>query len=90
MDYAKNFDHVNLNKLWKILRDGSAHLTCVVRNCMWIKKQLDVEQLTGSKLGKEYKAVYYHPAYLTYMQSTPCKMLGWINHELESRLLGEI
>ena len=48
--------------------------------CMQVKKQqleLDVEQQTGSKLGKEYvKAVYCHPAYLTYMQSTPCKMLG--------------
>ena len=66
------------------------HLTCVVRNCMWVKKQLDMEQLSGSKLGREYKAVYYHPAYLTYMQGMPCKMLGWINHKLESRLLGEI
>ena len=57
---------------------------------MWVKKQkleLDMEQ-TGWKLGKEYnKAVYCHPAYLTYMQS---EMLGWISHELESRLLGEI
>ena len=43
------------------------------------------------KIGKEYvKAVYCHPAYLTYMQSTSCKMLGWMNHKLESRLLGEI
>ena len=50
-----------------------------------------MEQLTGSKLGKEYvKAVYCHPAYLTSMQSTPCKMLGCINHKLKSRLLGEI
>ena len=47
-------------------------------------------QQTGSKLGKEnVKAVYHHPAYLTYMQSTSCKMLGWMN-KLESRLLGEI
>ena len=50
-----------------------------------------MEQQTGSKLGKEYiKAVYYHPAYLTYMQSTSCEMPGWIKHKLESRLLGEI
>jgi len=52
-----------------------------------IKKQQlepDVEQLTGSKLGKEYvKAVYCHPAYLTPMQSTSCEMLGWMNHKLE-------
>ena len=50
-----------------------------------------MEQQTGSKLGKEYvKAIYYHTAHLTYMQSTPCKMLGWMKHELESRFLGEI
>ena len=53
--------------------------------------ELDMEQHTGSKSEKEYiKAVYYHPAYLTYMQSTSCKMLGWIKLKLESRLLGEI
>ena len=57
------------------------------------KQQLEsyMEQLTSAKLGKEYvKAVYRHPAYLTYMQSTSCEMLGWMNHKLESRLLGEI
>jgi len=49
-----------------------------------------MEQPTGSRLGKEYvKAVYCHPAYLTYMQSTPCEMLGWMKHKLESRFLGE-
>ena len=61
---------------------------------MLVKKQqlkLDMKQLTGSKLGKEYvKAVYCHLVYLTYMQSTSCEMLGWMNHELESRWLGEI
>ena len=61
---------------------------------MQIRKQqleLDMEQQTGSKLGKEYvKAVYCHPAYLTYMQSTSYEMLGWMNHKLESRVLGEI
>ena len=51
----------------------------------------DIEQRTGSKLGKEYvKAVYYHTADLTYMQSTSCEMLGWMNHKLESRFPGEI
>ena len=50
-----------------------------------------MEQQTGSKLGKEFmKAVYCHHAYLTYMQNTSCKMLGWMNHKLESRLLREI
>ena len=61
---------------------------------MQVKKQqleLDMEQCTGSKLGKEYvKAVYCHPVYLTYMQDTSCEMPGWMNHKLESRLLGEI
>ena len=61
---------------------------------MQIKKQqleLDMEQWTGSKLGKEsVKAVYCHLAYLTYMQSTSCEMLGWIKHRLESRLVREI
>ena len=57
---------------------------------MQVKKQqleLDMKQQTGSKLGKEYvKSIYCHPAYLTYMESTSCEMLGWINHKLESRL----
>ena len=61
---------------------------------MKVKKQrleLDMEQQTGSKLGKEYiKAAYCHPAYLAYMQSTSCKMPGWMKHKLESRLPAEI
>ena len=61
---------------------------------MQVKKQQlepDMEQQTGSKLGKEYvKAVYLSPAYLTSMQNTSCKLPGWMNHKLESRLLGEI
>ena len=57
------------------------------------KQQLepDMEQQTGSKMGKEYiKAIYCHPAYLSYMQSTSCEMLVWMKHKLESRLPGEI
>ena len=61
---------------------------------MQIKKQqleLDVEQQTGSKSGKEYsKAVFCHPIYLTYMQSTSCEMPDWMKHKLESRFPGEI
>ena len=61
---------------------------------MQVKKQqleLDVEQQAGSKSGKEYiKAVYCHPVYLTYKQSTSCKMPGWMKHKLESNLPGEI
>ena len=65
------------------------HLTCLLRNLEIRKQQLelDMEQQTGSKLGKEYvKAVSCHPAYLTYMQSTSCEMLGWMKHKLGSRL----
>ena len=61
---------------------------------MQVKKQqleLDTEQQTGSKPGKEYiKAVHCHPAYLTYMQSTSQEMLNWMKHKLESRLEVEI
>ena len=61
--------------------------------CMQVKRQQlepDVEQWTGSKLGKGYiKAVYCHPAYLTYMQGTSCEMPDWMKHKLESALLGE-
>ena len=61
---------------------------------MKVKKQQlepDMEQQTGSKLEKEYnKAVYYHPAYLTYIQNTSREMLDWMTHKLESRLPGEL
>ena len=61
---------------------------------MQVKKQqleLDMDQQTRSNLGKEYfKAVYYHPAYLTYMKGASCEMLGWMKHKLESRLPGKI
>ena len=57
----------------------------------YLELELDMEQQTGSKMGKKYvKAVYCHPAYLTYMQSTSCEMPGGMKHKLESRLLGEI
>ena len=76
IDYAKAFDCVDHNKLWEILKELGIpdHLTCLLRICMQVRKQqleLDMEQQTGSKSGKEYiKAVYCHPAYLTYMQNT--------------------
>ena len=61
---------------------------------MQVKKQqleLDMGERTGSKLGKEYiKAIYRHPAYLTYMLNTSREILGWMTHKLESRLPGEI
>ena len=69
------------------------HLTCLPRNLYAVKKQqlkMNIELLTGSKLGEDYdKAMYCHPAYLTYMQRPSCKTLCWMNHKLESRLLGE-
>ena len=93
---AKAFDCVDHNKLWKILKEMGIpdHLTCLLRN--WYEGQEATvrtghEQQTGSKLRKEYiKAVYRHPVYLTYMQSTSWETLGWRKHKLESRLLGEI
>ena len=61
---------------------------------MKVKKQqleLNMDEQTTYKSGKEYiKVVYCHPAYLTYMQSTSCEMLGWMKYKLESRLLGEM
>ena len=86
IDYAKAFDCVDHNKLWKILKEMGIpdHLTCLLEMCMQVKKQQlepDMKQQTASKLGKKYiKAVYCHLAYLTYMQSTSCKMLGWMKH----------
>ena len=84
------------NKLWKILKEMGVpdHLTCLLRNVYAGQEQQlepDMEQQTGSKLGKEYvKAIYCHPAYLTSMKSTSWEMLEWMKHKLESRLLGEI
>ena len=76
--YAKAFDCVDHNKLWKILKRWEYQITLAAswEICMQVKKQpleLDMEQQTGSKLRKKYiKTVYYHPAYLTYMQSLSC------------------
>ena len=68
--------------------------TCLLRNLYAGQEataRIRYEHQTSSKLGKAYfKAPYCHPAYLTYMQSTSCEMLGWMNHKLESRLPGEI
>ena len=69
------------------------HPTCFLKSLYAGQEatELDMEQQTGSKLGKEYvEAVYCHPAYLTSMQSTSCKMPGWMKHKLESRLPGEV
>ena len=96
-DYVEAFDCVDHSKLWKILKEMGLpdHLTYLLRN-LYAGQELIVrtEHETMdcfSKLGKVYiKAVYCHPAYLTYMQSTSLEMLGWMKHKLESRLPGEI
>ena len=83
IDHTKAFDCVDHNKLWKILQEMEIldHLTASWEICMQVKKQqleLDMEQQTSSKSGKEYvKAVYCHPAYLIYMQSSSRKRPGW-------------
>ena len=95
IDYAKAFDCLNHNKLWKILQEVgmSDHLSASWEICMRVKKQpleLDMKQRTGSKLQKKVKTAYCLPAYITSMQSTSREMPGWRKHKLESRLLGEI
>ena len=82
IDYAKAFDCVDHSKLWKILKEMGIpdHLTCLLRNLYAGRKQqleLDTEQQTGSKQETEcVQAVYCHPAYSTYIQSTSCEMPG--------------
>ena len=95
IDYAKAFDCVDHSKLENSSRDGNTRPPDLPpEKSVQIKKQqleLDMEQQTGSKLGKEYvKVVYCHLAYLTYMQNTSCEMPGWMKHKLESGLLGGI
>ena len=97
IDYAKAFDYVDQNKLWKILQEMGIpdHLTCLLRN-LYAGQEATVRtgrgitdwfQIgNGSKLEKEYvKAVYCHAAYLTSMQRASWETLGWKKHELESR-----
>ena len=95
-DYTKGFDSVDHNKLWKILKEMRIpdNLTFLLRN-LYAGQEATVRtghgKQTDSKLEKEYvKAVYCHPAYLTFIQSTSQEMSGWMKHKLESRLLGEI
>ena len=79
---------VDHNKLWKILKEIEIldHLTCLLRN-LYAGQEATVRTGHGTT---NVKAVYCHPAYLTYMQSTSCEMPGWMKYKLESRLLGEI
>ena len=96
IDYAKGFDCADHNKLWKILKEMGIpdHLTCLLRN-LYAGQEATVR--TGHRttdwfqIGKGvFKAVYCHPAYLTYMQSTSRETLGWMKHKLELRLPGNI
>ena len=98
IDYAKTFDCVDHNKLWKILKEmGKVDHPASWEVCMLVKKQVRTigygYGTTGwFQIGKGVRqgCIYCYPAYLTYMQSTPWEMPGWMKHKLESRLLGEI
>ena len=83
----------NCGKFWKSW-EYQTPLPASCETCMQVKKQhleLDMKQWTSSELRKEYiKAVYCHPDYLTYMQSTSCEMLDWMKLKLKSRIPGEI
>ena len=96
IDYTKAFDvwiTTNCGKFFE-RREYQTILLASWEICMQVKKpqlELYMEQQAGSKLGKEYiKAVYCHPAYLTYMQSTSLEMPGWMKHKLESRFPEEV
>ena len=102
LDYAKAFDCVDHNKLWKILKEMGIpnHLTCLLRN-LYAGQEPTVRTGHGTtdwfQIGKGVRqgslyapSTYRHPAYLTSMQSTSWETLGWRKHKLESRLLGEI
>ena len=94
-DYDKAFDCVDHNKLWKILQEMgiSDYLTCHLRN-MYAGQEATVRTEHGTmnwfQMEESVKAVYCHPAYLTYIQTTLCEMPGWMKHKLESGLLEEI
>ena len=94
IDCAKAYDHVDHNKPWKILKEMRIpdHLSCLLRNLCAGQEATkpDMKPQTGSKLRREYvKAVYCHPAYLTFTQNISCKMPGWMKHKLELRLPGQ-
>ena len=96
IDHAKAFDCVDHNKLWKILKEMgiSDLLTCLLRN-LYAGQEATVRTGHGItdrfQIGKGvHQGCICHPAYLTYMQSISCEVLGWMKHKLESRLPGEI
>ena len=96
IDYTKTFDSVHHSKLRKIRKEIGIpdHLNCLLIN-VYVSQEASVRTGHGTmdwfKIGKEYiKAIYFHPAYLTYMQTISCEMPWWMKQKLESRLLGEI
>ena len=96
IDYTKAFDHLDHNKLWKILKEMGMpdHLACLLRN-LYAGQEATVRTGHGTtdwlQIGKGvHQGCILSPAYLTYMQSTSYEMPGWMKHKLESRLLGEI
>ena len=94
IDWAKAFDSVDHNKLWKILKESPDHLTCLLRN-LYAGQEATVRTGHGTtgwfQIGKGVRqAAYCYPTYLTSMQSTSWEMLGWMKHKLESRLPGRI
>ena len=89
IEYAKAFAYVDHNKLWKILKEMGIpyHLTSLLCNLYAGQDRTLHGTMDWSTLGMKYdKAVYCHPAYLTALQGTSCKMLCWMKHKLESRL----
>ena len=95
-DYAKAFDYVDHNKLWKMLKEMGIldHLTCLLRN-LYAGQEATVRTGHGTtdwfQIGKGVRqGVYCQSVYLTSMKSTSCEMPGWIKHKLELRLQGEI
>ena len=89
IDYAKAFDCVDHNKLWKILKEMGipGHLTCLMRN-LYVGQEATVRTKHGtmdwSQIGKGVcQGCYCHHVYLACMQSTSCKMLGWMKHKLK-------
>ena len=96
LDYAKAFDCVDHDNLWKILQEMGIpnHLICLLRN-LYAGQEATVRTRHRTtdwfQIGKGvFKAVYCHPAYLTCILSASCEILGWMKHKLQSRLLGEI
>ena len=95
IDYTKDFDCADHNKLWKILKEMGIpdYLTSLLKTLYAGQAETEpvLEKWTSSKLGKEYvKPVYCHPAYLAYMQSTSYEMPDWMKQKLKSQLPGEI